>query len=395
MLRTLVAACAFLCADIAIASDRLNILDYAPPGAKVDRAGGADASEALANAVSAANAKTAKGEPVCVYIPPGSYRIVTPPPPFVGAGCVMGDGPSQSTLVIDRRFDGDLFAWSEAWAVTKPGPMVVGVSIHGDKAATAIQNAFVFYDRNDQVFIDNVDVLDLHGRALLSGVARNVPQAYMRESHMRSLRFFRDGAPGVPVIEFNSQGSGNIDATNEIRMSQVDIYGSRGPSFVIRNNGSGAVRNITIDALRIEGLENGKVDADLLTIGDPNMRGKVNNITLTNIELIDPYSGYAAVRLTAPPDAAAPYQITVQGFIGGGVPNGQGLRIDAGRASFFRFSGIHTTGTNVVIGRGVSQIVLDGGGQEANWTYEIDPTSQKALHIPVYRTGDPTATGIQ
>jgi len=372
------------------AADRLSILEYAVPNSSVDRTGQRDASPALASVVAAANAKTSKGEPACIYIPPGIYRVVTPPPQLVGAGCVVGDGPSQSVLSIDPQFKGDLFAWSEAWFPKMPGPTVTGLKIRGNRTARNLQNALVFYDRNDQVYLENIDILDLHGRALYSGVTQTVTQAYMRESHMRSLRFFGDGAPDVPVVEFNSQGTGDTDATNEIRMSQVDIFGSFGPSFVIRNNGSGAVRNIAVDGLRIEGTQNGAVSADLLTIGDPVMRGNVNNILLTGLELIDPYARYAAIRLTAPQTVAAPYQITVQGFIGGGMPNGQGLRIDAGRTSVFRFSGIHTTDTNVVIGPGVSEVVLDGGGQEIHWTYKIDPTSLSGLRVPAYRTGDPS-----
>ena|SRR5213080_1645633 len=40
-----------------------DILDYAPTGTKVDRTGRVDASQALANVVTAANTKTAAGEP--------------------------------------------------------------------------------------------------------------------------------------------------------------------------------------------------------------------------------------------------------------------------------------------------------------------------------------------
>jgi hypothetical protein len=271
--------------------------------------------------------------------------------------------------------------------------MVIGLKILGSRAAVPLQNGLVFYDRNDRVFIDNVEIDDLHGRALYSGVTKSVSEAYMRESHIRSLRFFKDGAPDVPVIEFNSQGTEKSDATNEIRMSQVDIYGSYGPSFVIRNNCRSAIRFITVDALRIEGLQNSAVKADLLTIGDPVMTGNVNNVVLTSIELIDPYKGYAAIRITAPEVSKAPYQITLQGIIGGGSPNGQGLRIDAGRTSTFRFAGIHTFDTNVVIGRGVSQIVLDGGGQETAWTYSVDPTSENGLQFPTWRTGLPNQRG--
>lgn len=368
------------------ASDRLNIIDYAPPGTKVDRDGGGDASPALNNAIAAANNLTERGKPACVYIPPGIYRIVSNPPTFARAGCVVGDGPSQSILSLDPSFKGDLFTWSEAWAVTTPGPMVVGLKIQGTKSAMSIQNAFVFYDRNDEVFIDNVAVTGVHGRALYSGVTRHANRAYMRESHMRSLWFFDDGAPNIPVVEFNSEGVGNTDATNEIRMSQVDIYGAHGPGFVIRNAGSGSIRDITIEGLRIEGTEDGATAADLLTIGDPLLSGNVNNIRLMDLELIDPYKGFAALRITAPTAEASPYQITVSGSINGGAPHGQGLRIDAGRDSVFRWSGIHTNETNIIIGRGVTGIVLDGGGQEGSWTYSLDPTAITSIHFPGYFT---------
>jgi hypothetical protein len=373
------------------AADRLNILDYAPPGTHVDRTGHDDVSEALINVIKAANTFTAKGEPACIYIPPGIYRIKQSPPEFARAGCVKGDGPTQSVLVIDPSFSGDLLAWSEAWEPTTPGPTVVGIKIVGSKGAEHIQNAMVFYDRNDEVFIDNVVVNDVHGRALYSGVAKHAEQAYMRESHLRSLRFFRDGAPNVPVVEFCSEGTGKVDATNEIRLSQIDIYGSNGPSFVVRNKGSGGIRNISVESLRIEGAENGTTAADLMTIGDPVMKGAVNSLTFSGLELIDPYPGYAALRLTAAPGAPAPYHIAVQGSIGGGLPYGEGIRIDAGRSSTFTLSSMYTLGTNVVIGPGVSQIVLDGAGQEACWTYRIDPKSENSVLTRVFAAGIPSA----
>jgi hypothetical protein len=376
----------------ASASDVINILSFPSKEGAVDRSGVRDASKSLADAIQVANGKTAVGEPACVYIPPGVYKITRAPPEFIRAGCVRGDGPTQSIIKLDPKFDGDLFSWSEAWAVTTAGPTVIGIRVQGDESSPHIQNAFVFYDRNDEVFVDNVDVRHLHGRALYSGVTKHTVQAYLRESRFRSIRFSSDGAPNVPVAEFNSQGSGpGIDATNEIRISQLDIYGARGPSFVIRNNGSGTVRNIVIDGIRVEGTEHGKTEADLLTIGDPQMRGAVANVTLMAMELIDPYRGFAALRITAAADGVAPYQIFVEGLIGGGLANGQGLRIDAGRTSTFHFVGIHTVDTNVVIGRGVKQIEIDGGGLESSWTYRIDPTSIQGIAVPMLRYGDPSA----
>jgi hypothetical protein len=261
------------------------------------------------------------------------------------------------------------------------------VRIEGVAGATHPQNALVFYDRNDQVFIDDVQVWGVHGRALYAGVCKHEPAAYMRESHLRSLRFFKDGAPGVPVVEFNSQGTADGDGTNEIAISQLDIFGPAGPGMVIRNNGGSGVRDFTIEALRIEGWQSGTGQGDLLTIGDARMRGNVNNVRLTDVELIDPQAGYAALRLTAAPGAEAPYQVTFGGLIGGGAPRGEGLRIDAGRTSVFRFSGIHSFGTNVVVGRGVSQVVLDGGGQEARWSFRVDRSSAMGVSFPVIQNG--------
>ncbi len=366
----------------AMALGRIDLLDFAAPGGTVDRSGHADASGALAAAIRAANAITARGDPACVYVPAGVYRIVTPPPAFARAGCITGEGPTQSIFKLDPAFAGDLFAWSEAWAPTTPGPTVVGLAIRGDPAATPLQNALVFYDRNDRVFIDNVEVDGLHGRALYSGVRKHMPEAYMRESRMRSLRFFNDGAPGVPVVEFCSEGSGHIPATNEIELSQVDIYGARGPGLVIRNNGQGSLRDFIVDGLRIEGPESGAASGDLLAIGDGAMAGRVSSIRLQGIELIDAPAGFAALHINAPGGAPGPYQITVDGSIGGGVPRGEGLRIDAGRNAVLRLSSLHSSGTNVVIGRGVSGVVLDGGGQEHTWHTDIDPSSAAGVSAP-------------
>lgn len=361
---------------------RFNILDYAPLGTRVDQTGGADAAPALAAAIRAANVRTARGQPACVHIPGGVYRIASALPPFVRAGCVRGEGSSQTILRLDDRFSGDLFAWWEAWADTTPGPTIVGLKIEGATKPSSLQNAMVFYDRNDEVFIDDVTVYDLQGRALYFGAVKIGPEAYVRESHLRSIRLVRDGAPGVPVVEISSAGGPGADGTNEIKVSQMDIYAPRGPGLAIRNRGEGGVRYLTFDALRIEGAENGDVKADLLDIGDPDLSGVVSDIVFSGLELIDPYRGYAAMRLSAAPGAEPPRMITVLGSIGGGLPHGEGLRIDAGRNSTFRLSALHTEGTNIVIGPAVSELMIDGGGMESHWSASIDPSSRNGVRRP-------------
>ena len=92
-----------------LSAERFSILNYAPSGAGVDRSGNADASQALARAVAAANEKTARGEPACVFLPAGVYRISSAPPAFARAGCIAGEGSSQSIIAVDPSFSGDLF----------------------------------------------------------------------------------------------------------------------------------------------------------------------------------------------------------------------------------------------------------------------------------------------
>jgi hypothetical protein len=73
-------------------------------------------------------------------------------------------------------------------------------------------------------------------------------------------------------------------------------------------------------------------------------------------------------------------------LIGGGIPSGKGIAIDAGRSLFFNLRGIHTTDVNVVVASSATvggPIILDGHGQEANWTRAIDPSSVANVKRPV------------
>lgn len=364
------------------AADKLDILSYADPGTMVDQTGHLDASASLSRAVKAANFLTSHGQPVCVYVPAGIYLIKTAPPMFKRAGCLIGDGPAQSIFKLDAQFQGDLFGWSEAWAITNSGPKVAEIGIHGSLETKLNQNGLMFYDRNDNVQINNVEVDDVTGHGLAFGIRRFSSQAYIRESRLNGMRLFNDGRLGASAFDLSSEGRGRIDATNEIRISQLDIYAARGPALVIHNNGDGVIRNVTISDLRVEGSEKGDEVGDLVLIGDTVMTGAINNISLTNTELIDPASGFAALRITTPPNAPLFYNISMSGFIGGGLPKGQGLVIDSAFACFFNFSSIHTEDTNIVVKGRVSKVLLNGYGQENTWTYRVDSNSTGALLSP-------------
>lgn len=371
---------------------------------------GSDDSAAFVSAINqSATNFAASGYPNYVYAPAGVYLIDVNTLPTMGSGLgIVGAGVNKTKFFVGASYSGDLFSWSEAWLINaipfngamgqlsanKAGALAKGFSIWGNRRATAQQNALVFYDRDDEVTINDVDVYYLNGRCLYSGVTKNQAQAYMRESHdIGKIRCFNDGQAGVPVVEFNSQGSG--DATNEIAIGEVDIYSPYGPGFVIRNNGSTSVRDMKINRLRVEGLEwnSANIASDLVTIGDPTLTGNVNSITIDQLEVTDPYTGFAGLRVTAPSAPVAPYFIRVggstgsgSGLISGGVPLGYGIKVDAGRSLYFHMAGISSWNTNFSIGATAgSPIVLDADQNESTLTYSIN--SPSSLYTPLRTVG--------
>jgi len=391
---------------VSVLNSRLfSILDFARPGEPVDQSGQVDASDALGAAIRAANkftfySPTHPAEPACVFIPSGIYRVAAPVPSFLGAGCLVGQGSMLSIVVIDPKVSGDLFVWSEAWSAYRTsGATVRGIQIKGVAQSVGEQNALMFYDRNDSVTLDDVLITDVPGRAIGTGILKpkgSSGQAYIRESHFRDVWIWRCGASHVPAFELATQGTGTEDGTNEVSLARIDMYGSKGPSLVIRNNSAhGIIRDLKFESLRIEGLESGTYDGDLLDIGDPQTKGQIGNLTFTNLELIDPYIGQAAVRVaSSAPPGAGPARIFMQGFIGGGIPKGFGLKIDNGSSIRAMLSEIRSIGTNVIIGPHVSNIVLDGGGAERTWTYQIDPSSVGAVLTPNWTRGNPTMLNV-
>src|SRR5215470_4870988 len=166
--------------------------------------GQTDDSAAIAAAAAAAVADSLRGQPSALYFPSGTYRLVKALPTWSVPISVFGDGQERSVIRVDPAFSGDVFSWSEVWGATnygadtisslttqKAGVEVKGIRITGNRTSANVQNAFVFYDRADFVFMQDVDVFDLTGRALYSGVSRREPKAFMRESHFNSLRFVR------------------------------------------------------------------------------------------------------------------------------------------------------------------------------------------------------------
>jgi hypothetical protein len=318
--------------------------------------------------------------------------LVAALPTFPAPVSVLGDGHAQSVILVDTAFSGDVFSWSDssdADAQSRLQPAegarveIEGIRIVGHRTTTNLQNAFVFYDRADRVLMRNVDVFYMTGRALYSGVSQRTSQSYMTRSRFYSLRFFNCGSAGIATVDFNSHGGGT--GTSEVSVNALDIFAPYGAGVVIHSDGP-PVHAVKFSKLRIEGLQDGTISSDLLQVGDASLSGNVNHIEFAQTDLIDPYFGFAAIRLAAPSLSSAPYEVRFEGFIGGGLPNGKGIVIDAGRSLFFKLRGIHTTDVNVDVASSATvggPIVLNGYGQESGWTRSIDPSSVGNVTKPV------------
>jgi hypothetical protein len=369
-----------------------NVRDY---GAKGDAV--TDDSVAIASAAGAAAAVAANHRSAALYFPSGFYRLVASLPTWTAPVSVLGDGHAQSVIVVDPGFSGDVFSWSDVSGEARDDDHgdrheltdeslleIKGIRIVGNRTTTNRQNAFVFYDRADHVLMQDVDVWYMTGRVLYSGVTRRTSQSYMRDSRFDSLRFFNCGSPGAAVVDFNSVGTAT--ATNNVIINNLDIYAPYGTGVIIHSDGA-PVHAMRFSKLRIEGLlPAATTKADLLQVGDASLSGNVHEIEFDQTTLIDPYSGFAATRITAPNISVAPYDVHLQGGIGGGgLLTGNGVVIDAGRNLTFDLTGINTVGTNVVVASTLTvggPIILDGHGLESTWTRLIDPSSVANVKKP-------------
>lgn len=367
---------------------------------------GTDDSAALKAAIDTAAAQFAADKPSYVFLPAGNYLIDQTKTPVMRSGLgVVGEGTQKTNIILGAGYAGDLFAWSEAWGsgpgqfdgtaswpTKNPvGPKARGFTVSGNRSAPAEQNALVFYDRNDEAHIEDIDVITINGRCLYVGAALDHPDAYMRESRFAGIRCFAVGSPTAPAIEFTSRGTG--DATNEINISNVDVYSPYGTGFLLRSENQ-ALRAFHISKLRIEGLQWAGIQADLLQIGHPAMTGGVRDIYLSQVELLSPYPNQAAVRLTAPNSGLAPYFVKLDnGFIGG-LPFGYGVFIDQGRASQFHFTNIESWNTNVSTSGAASAIFLDGNGAEQTWTYSLGNPLQLATPLRKVGIPNPNYSGV-
>lgn len=375
-------------------SQVVNVKDY---GAKCD--GSTDDSSAFSAAIAKVNSNFSSGLYTVIRIPSGSCLLNSAITQFAGnvPGAIIGDGPLKSFVVVGTSYVGDLFSWSDAWGLTplssgtyattssSNGPLVQGVSLVANTAASGSQTALHFYDRNDFATVRDVDIYYFNGNGVsIANDLKNDTVAYMRESRFFNLRIWASGGASSPAMVISTKGSAG-DSTNELSFYNTDIISSNGKGLVINNANTGnSVRTIRFYGLRIESSTD-----DELTIGDPSLPGSVHDMQFYGLQINAVASGKSGVVFAAPSLSSAPQNIVMQGNVGSGT--GNGVTINAGtNLRLLLPMGVSGTDLTVASSTTVSApIYIDGNGTEYQWTTSIDSTVLPFLRLPSLRYGDP------
>jgi hypothetical protein len=389
-------------------ADIINVKEFGAAGDGVS-----DDTTEFAAWINFLQANTA--QPLAGFIPAGKYRISAPLPRITHPIGIYGAGTYKTWLVLDTAMSGDLFSFSECWRgvggawpnlgptvltnVSTTGVVLRDFTVLGNRTSAATQNCFVFYDRNDDVHMENVEAYYVNGRAIYVGVLSGQTQGYMRESRFTNCKFFWCGASNtVPVVEFDSKAtSTGSDGTNEIVVDNMQIYSPYGPGFLVHNTGptSGSTRAFQVAKLRVEG--NSAVPpvatSDLVKVGDTTSLLSVKGIYFSDTELLISYPGGASFRVTAAAGGAVPSQIGLQASIGvGGQPSGVGVSIDAGRLIMLDMRQLSVSaGVNhLVVGPSslvTGQVFVNGYGQESTWQTAINATAAGQVVMPRLGSG--------
>ncbi len=369
---------------------------------------GTDDTTALTAAWNAEIAALAAGQlGACLYMPAGHYLLSSPLPVFHSVnGCARGQGWNQTWLIISPALSGTAISFSEDWQNNSlsanggisqftgqnSGPILSDFTMQADRNSANTQNAIMFFDRNDYIALSHLFLQNFNGTCLGSGTELNAAQAYIRESNFDNLKAWYCGNSTSPAVLFDSCGSG--DATNEVKIDDLDIFAFFGTGLQFRADSSSSVRNIEIGKLRIEGIQFDPVTiaADEMVIGDTAETSIVDTLTCRQCEFIDPLPGQYAIRLDGASSATASYFIDLEGVINGGEVWGSGLYINYGRNNRFNFQSLQTTATNVTLtnNAGGGNMIYGPGKAEQSWTYSIG-SAGVPVSYPIL-VGSPLAT---
>lgn len=378
----------------------LNVRNGCNSGPAAVGNGVSDDSAAFVACINAALSSGYAGSPAVLYVPAGIYLIKANALPLMRTYgvAIKGDENHKTFIKIDPAYAGDVFAWNEAWMNTAfsgnfldptqdvTGASVEDITVVGSLNSSNIQNAFVFYDRNDHVYFRNVSVYFLNGACLKMGYTLHQPQAYMRESNFYGLKCVSTGTANIPSVEISSFTANGSDATNELQFFGLAISQASGIGLSVHNpNVFSATRLMHFFGLRVEGS-----GADDVDIGAPGDLGSTNSIKIYGFQGLSPgknNAGFFALNLGL--GTVQDYEIEVFGATIGpciAAVTCSGLKVDNVRLTKVEVGNIATTGPNVTYTSRVgADVVLDAAGLEASFTYSVPGT----VTVPTWRTFTP------
>jgi hypothetical protein len=332
------------------------------------------------------------------------YQINANALPLMSKGaCIIGDGTHKTYVVFGASYNGTMFGWGGSWmasvysgttldpAQDKAGPVLRDLSIVGSTGSSNTQDAIELYDRNDFADIGPVDVFFVHGQCLGIGKLSADTIGYTRESGFRDIHCFHTGTASTPAVLVSSTSASGSDATNELKFYRLQVFDSPGVGLSITNpNNFNATRLIEFFAPRVE-----QSAADNIQVGSSSDAGGVNSIHFFGLESITPGAGNSGFYgLNLDTAGVQMYGIMVYGaYIGPcGAGTCKGINIGNVRLSQLNVTDISASGTDVTYTTSVgTNVILNGGNNEQNWTYSYGSGVHKKVVTPVYLYGDRTS----
>ena len=373
--------------------------------------GVADDSGALKTCIGLVNSSYALGKPALIHVTTGIYKITntngTMPcfSRYVPGG-IQGDGQHKSYILMDGSYSGSLFCWSDAWEGAPPstiynpgpfvptldaaGPMVRDVTISGTLAAN--QSGLVFYDNNDHVLIENVDLFFINGPAISVGHTMNGSLAYMRESTFRHVKSWFGGNSTTAAIQFGATGSG----TGDIVLDDINIYAFSSSGLTFTAPGSSAsIGTFHMLNVRVEGNENLSATGNNINFGLSSDLGVVNGMHAWGTRVVGVPAGKYAISIDGGQRAfdisldATTIGPTSNNNTGGGgvfIGNAQGISIGVTGAS---------TDQNTVTLSSTSgeSIAIQSASGFSGWKYSLASPTPLQLSSPAYVYGIPPGSG--
>lgn len=361
--------------------------------------------QAFADAITRVNNLVLAGGRAVIKVPGRNYGISGAALPIATQPVqIVGDGRDQTQIIVGQGYAGPhVFGWSNLFpsGVSEPvggptsmfsgsggGAGATGITVTGNRMASAIPDAFVLYDRNAAMYFNNIGGSNI-GSLVRSGVLSSTNVAFLRESYINDYRCTNCGIGSLtasavrPVMWFHAVGV--AAKTNNLQVNGGNIVFPLGPGMAFTtqataiNSGS---KQIEVIGLRIERAPgtSGAALGDLLQFGSPADTDSISQVNLTNVRLLSPQSGGNAIGFYGTRASARPNAIKITDLAVSGQSLGQGINIQAGQNLVFGIknlaaragqivTGNHTDNrllTTVASGSSASAVVLSAGSGVAD-----------------------------